>query len=415
MGVLTIGRVGLDLDMEHPSKWQESRGLEEREMVVSGFLKSTTANAKILRSELLEMQGQLIAVTYSLDSHFDGFFILGDVRIDTQLGSYKYGFFPYEIGLFRIGSESRTEFVSNVTGTVLVNSHGLDIGEVKPIIAPPIGHLAFGWDATATLDFTRATEDGTIKVYYSNDGDFSEDAVWGADPNTYYSGSCDLFVESRLRSGLDVPNNPGDWSIDNGLIRIGPEAGNTGRIEVECYGGAVWESLNDWAFARNSIKHGGWDFFSVSRNSPESVIIRLQEGGATVFERHTVDLQIRRGFPFLLGVWTIEGNSDLEVVFDAGSGGGGGSTAVTPSGASGNVGIRQTGDDGDGNRFVLFSPQTHTNDLTNGGVEVLATQQIRFALGYSIGGAAAAANDTPDLLALQYHAIFGERVRAVWR
>lgn len=413
MGALNIGRVGLDLDMDHPAKWTDTRGLEEREMVVSGFLKSTSVeNTKTLRSELLEMQGHIIAVTYSNDAHFDGFYVLGDVRVGTALTSYAYrGLFPYEIGLFRIGSKSRVELQSNVTGTVLTNDFDLLPAEVTPFIAPPVGHLAFRWDAATVTSFTRASEDGSLTVYTSA-GDFSKDASWGADPATYYSGACELWVGStlRLRSGLDVPHNPGNWQLDNGLIRITAESGNTGRIEVETYGGAVWESLKDIAFSDDGAKVGGWDFFSVSRNDPESVIVHLVTGDAPV--RQTLDLQIRRGAPFLIGAYGVSGTTSiLKVVRDTTEA----SSIVQPGVASGDVGIEATANDGDGNKFIIFTPQTHTNDLTEGGVSVATTNQIKFAIGHVLNGTGAQAKDVADELALQYFGYFGERVRAVWR
>lgn len=414
MGALTIGRVGLDLDLNHPAKWQESRGLEEREMTVSGFLKSdSVANTKILRSELLEQQGQLIAVTYTLDSHFDGFYVLGDVRIDTVPSSYMYaGLFPYEIGLFRIGGQSRVELQSNMTGTVLVNDHGLLSSEVTPFVAPPVGYLAFDWDATGVSSFSRSSEDGTIDVFIST-GDFSRDATWGANPATYYNGACELYVGNplRLRSGLDVPNDPGNWQIDNGLIRISNESGNTGRIEIEVYDGTSWESLKDIAFERGA-KLSSFNYFTVTRNTPEAVVIRLVSGGTGNTARDVIDLQIRRGAPFLVGTWNYSGAAaTLKVVRDTTEA----STAVTPTGASGNVGVRATADDAGGNRFLIYTPQTHSNDLTEGGVSVSSTTQLRFMLGFEIDGSSAGTGDTASEVALQYFAYIGERVRAVWR
>jgi len=412
-GALHIGRVGLDLDLDHPAKWTDSRGLEEREMVVSGFLKSTSVeNTKVLRSELLEMQGQVIAVTYSNDSHFDGFYVLGDVRIGTTLTSYAYrGLFPYEIGLFRIGSKSRVELQSNVTGTVLTNTVGLLSSEVTPFIAPPIGHLAFRWEAGSVTSFTRETEDGTMTIYTSA-GDFSKDASWGADPATYYSGACELYVGAtlRLRSGLDVPHDPGNWQISNGSIRLQPETGNTGRIEMEVYQDAGWESLKDMAFSDDGTKVSGWDYFTVTRNDPEAVIIRLVTGTSPV--REVLDLQIRRGAPFAIGTYTVSGaTSTLKVVRDTTEA----ATAVTPTGATGNVGVRATADDGGGNRFLIYTNQAHTNDLTEGGVSVTTTNQMTFMIGFEIDGSTAAARDDADDIALQYFGYFGERVRAVWR
>lgn len=414
MGALTIGRVGLDIDMDHPAAWSESRGLEERDFTVTGFLRAATVEESMeLRSELLEQQGQLVAVTYTLDPQFDGFYILGDVRVETVVTSYLYrGLFPYEIGLFRIGGQGRVELQSNVTGTVLTNDHGLLSSEVTPWIAPPTGHQAFQWDATgATALVTRATEDGNVIVFSSN-GDFSQDASWGANPNTYYSGAAELWVGDplRLRAGLDVPHEPDEWSIDNGLIRVSGENGNTGRIDVEVYGGSAWESLKDIAFDVSGTVNG-WQYMTVSRNTPECVILRLMAGGAGT-ARNVLDLQIRRGAMFVIGTWTKTGAlATMKVVNDGVLA----ATAITPTGATGNVGVRATSNDADGNRLFIYTPQTHTNDTANCGVSVASTRQIRFAIGYELNGSSAAAGNTAAECALQYFAYFGERVRAVWR
>lgn len=413
MGALKIGRVGLDIDLDHPARWQESRGVDEREFVVSGFLRSTSVdNTKIIRSELLEQQGDLVAVSYTLDTHFDGFYILGSVRIETVVTSYLYrGLFPFEISLFRIGGESRTELQSNISGALLTNTNGTDSSEITPWISPSIGHSAFSWAVPGLTPLTRTTEDGTITVYLS-DADFSEDATWGADPTTYYSGAAELWVGNplRLRSGLDVPNDPGNWQITNGFMRFTAESGNTGRVNMEIYGGASWESLIDIAFDRGG-KISSWDFFSVARNSPEMVVIRLVAGDGSI-SRDVLDIQLRRGSTFASCVWNYTGAAaTLKVVSDAAIA----SSAITPINASSDAGVRATSNDGDGNRMFILTPQTHTNDLTNGGVSVATTNQIRFCLGYELNGSGATGQDTAEWSALQYFSAMGERVRAVWR
>ena len=98
MGVLTIGRVGLDVSMNDPSEMSESRSIDSREFVLRGFLRSDSlANTKYLRTALLEQQGQVVACTYDIDDHFDAFYLLADSSIETMETSYlRRGLFLFE-------------------------------------------------------------------------------------------------------------------------------------------------------------------------------------------------------------------------------------------------------------------------------------------------------------------------------
>ena len=97
MGTLVVGRVGLDVTMSDPAEWHEGRTADSRETRIRGYLHSTSlTNTKALRTELLEQQGTIVALTYSLDSSLDGFYILNDVTIDSVPVSFMLaGLFPY--------------------------------------------------------------------------------------------------------------------------------------------------------------------------------------------------------------------------------------------------------------------------------------------------------------------------------
>lgn len=413
MAILTVGRVGLDVELGHPSEWQDSRSIDSRDFVVRGFLRAATlANANALRTELLEQQGQMVAVTYTLDPNFDGYYILTDARVESVPVSYQRAIFPFEVGLVRIGSTSRVELQSNVTGTVLTNSHGLLATEVRPVITPPVNHLAFDWPLSGSItSITRTCADGTLTSYQSP-GEFGTDASWGCAPGDYYKGAVTLTVNGLMRAGLDSPNTPASWVLDNGLLRIQPETsgGNTtGRILVDVYGGATYESQKDWSFDRSG-KLASFSFLSVVRNSPEVATIRLQSGGTT--NRHTIDLTLRRGDPYALGIWSFTGAAAaMKVVLDTAEAG----STLTPTGASSAVGVRATSNDGDGNRYLVFTPQAHTADTTNGGVSVAATNVLKFAIGHEVDGTSATTGNTGEEVALQAFGYLSERVRAVWR
>jgi hypothetical protein len=89
-------------------------------------------------------------------------------------------------------------------------------------------------------------------------------------------------------------------------------------------------------------------------------------------------------------------------------------TSITPTGASSSAGVRATADDGDGNRYTIFSPTASKVDESYG-VYVASANRLNVALGFEIAGTSAIAGNTADNLALQYFGMVGERVRAVWR
>jgi hypothetical protein len=420
MGVLTVGRVGLDVLLNEPSEMAESRSIDSREFILRGFLRSdSVANTKYLRTALLEQQGQVIAVTYTLDSHFNAYYLLADSRIDTMETSYlRRGLFLFEISMFRIGGESRVEFQSNLTGTVLDNDFGITELNTMPFVGLPVGASIFQWDtATSLYSHTRESENGTVPIFI-NDGSFTPDASWAAVPGTFYDGACELWVGGELASGLDIPNTTTDWVLKNGIIRIQPEVSGTatGRLLIDMWDGvSAYESQKDWAF--NDTADGtinNISFISVPRNDPESVRLRLSSEwiGSSV-GRHTIDLNLRRGSPLVYVNWNhgVAVSSTMKVVRDTTEAG---STFNAFSSGS-TVGVRATGNDAGGNRYVLVCANTHSADTTNGGLSVASADRLKFAVGFEIAGSSAVTHDDAGRVADQYLGNLGERVRAVWR
>ena len=411
MAILTIGRVGLDVEMGHPSEMTESRSIDSREFTLRGFIRSTSLTlTKYLRNELLEQQGQVVAVTYTGDTHFDAFYLLADSRIETMETSYlRRGLFLFEVNLFRVGSSARTEFQSNTTGTVLENTQGLTEGEVKPWLAPPVNSSIFVWSATSVTSYDRVTEDGTIKVYTSA-GDYSTDPTWGCLAGFFYGGSAKLLTNSRVRTGLDIPQAPSDWELNNGLIRVRPDSGGS-KLDIAVWDGSVaYESEKTWKFQLGGADTSAFSFVSAIRNDPEAVTIRVL--CSDTIANHTMDITLRRGSAQVFITWYWQGVANtMKVVRDSTEA----ATAVTPTGATSTVGVRATANDGGGNRYTLFSAQAITNDTTIGGLSTASANRLNVAIGFEIDGSSAVTGNDADNLALQYFGMVGERVRAVWR
>lgn len=412
MAILTIGRVGLDVEFPHPSGMTESRSVDSREFTLNGYVRSSSITyTKYLRNELLEQQGQIVACTYTGDTHFDAFYLLADVGISSIEASYMgTGLFEFEVSLFRIGGSARVELQSNLTGTVIDNEIGLLESEVKPFVAPPVDSDVFAWGVNGLGAFNRETEDGTITVYTST-GDFSADATWGCLPAQFYEGAAKILTSDRVRMGLDIPQSPDDWELNNGIIKVYPDT-STNKIAMTVWDGvSAYESEMIWEPLIGGANISSWSFVSAVRNDPECVILRLVSGGTLA--RHTIDLQLRRGSPQLFVNWYWGGvGATLKMVLTSAVAG----TDITPTGASGVAGVRATSDDTNGHRYTIFSPTASiTTDTTNGGVSVASANRLNTSLGFEVDGTSAISGNTADDLALQYFGMVGERVRAVWR
>ena len=425
MGTLNIGRVGLDVQITDPggvAGWS-SQASSGRTETISGYLRSSSlAETEALRTELLEQRNRLIAVTWSVDDSMDGFYIQQSASIGASVEQSAFtgvGFHPFSVTLQRIGTTADTEFQSLITGTVLTNDHGLIDTEVQPFHAPPAGSTAYANSSTGMTRLVRTSADGALDVFL--DTDFDQDPSWAATPADYYDGAARIYVTSRLRAGLSAPNNPvaaSGWELSNGLVKVTPSS-TAGRIDVAHYDGTQWETAKTYALVRDigggDSKINSWTHLSILRNDAEACAIRLQIPHSLTSDpgfRHTFDLRLRRASRFVEGYWsTTAAAATMKIERDSNEA----ATAVTPTGATSAVGLRATSNDGDGNRYVLMTPNTHTADTTTGGLDFSNVTAIHFAIGSEIAGSSAVSGDTAADLMLQFLAGMYEVVRAIPR
>ena len=409
MGTLRIGRVGLDVALRDPAEWEETRGFEDRTLTLRGFLNEPTyANTDYLRRELLEQQGQLIACTYSLDPHFDGFYILSSARVESVPVSYRGGgLFPFEVELFRIGSESRAELQSLLTVVDITNDHGIT---GVPFHAPPVDHLAYNAGSGTPTEISRTGTDGTLAVYTSIAA--SVDPTWAVAPSSYYGGAVELRVDNLLRAGLDAPNKPTSWELENSLVRVRPTiygGSSDGRFEVAWHDGTAWGTWIKWRidYAGTTVVPQ-WDFLTVIHNTPEMATVRLVRDAATVpasAHRHVLDVTLRRGSRFVSFLYTYTGTAATHKV-----------ARDTAEAATAQTGFIQASALTDGNRWMLGSPKAFSADTTNGAITLTAAaQQFPFVIGSAVGDAANGTGNGPSDLMAQYIGWVSEKVRAVWR
>ena len=405
MSTLTIGQVGIDVTLSDPDAVSEAASANTRTLSIRGVVLGSTLTETIaLRDELVNLAGtgEAVPVTWDEDPRIDGFYRLTSAAVDTQALTDR-GFVPFTLGLELVGKAGAVVMRSKISGTVLGNDHGVTEAESEPVHAPARGHVAYDPGATVPSSMTRTGSGGAITVY--RDVDFAVSPYWTITPATFYDGAALLRVGGRVRSGVDVPNLPADWRLENELVRVSP-VGTSGRLNFEAHDGSSWDAAVQWQIRSGGAQVGEYDALTALRVSAEECIVRLTRdvsaGGAL-----TLDLALRRGERFVRGYLTRHAGATLGVRLNTGEAG----TAITPTGASSAVAVRSNTTT-NGNRAIAGSARSFTADTTNTGLSKAGTPTLDFFIGAEVGGAGAASGDAAADLALQYLGSIAERVVA---
>ncbi len=419
MGTLDIGRVS---SISDPSRWELSAATSGASTTVEGWLTdSVVADRDAKATELERQVGRVVAVVYSEQSTLDGYYTLSQVNVDR---SARYrpasttGGYQFRAQLEWVGDHSATEFLSNFTGLLIVNDHGLAEGEVTFAHAPPVaGDDAYyaGGSVTAT---ERTTEDGVIPVFLDVPlTDKVGAARWGCAPANFYKGAARIDVNGYTRGGKFAPMTPDLFVIGNGLIELRAEqSGGTtiGDIGIRAYNGG-WGSWTAFDIVwDSSVDIPEWHLVNIIRNDPSAVIVQLvrdADEAPPTDSRHWLTFTLRRGMPFVRCHYTYSNAVGLTVdraSLDAG-------TSITPTGASSAMTIRDAANDGDGNRWVVAAADVSAVDTTNGGLDMASAASHSFMLGFEIDGSSADGDNDADALSLQYLADLTESVQAMLR
>lgn len=416
MSELTVGRVGLDVEIGSPARWTQRaagpQGVNRTETISGELRASSLANTKALRSELLAQVGQLVPILSDDDSTLNGIYLLdsADVDLDAYDGPLNdVGVAMFTVTATRVGSFSEVEFQS-LLGMV-------DAAEDFSTTAsywhsPPVGTKAYSAGAASPTLIERATEDGDILTAY----DIPEGThpTWSVDPADYYDGAVELWAGSRLRAGRDMPMDPADWEINAKTMKVRPGAvtgSSNGEIEVAAWDGAwnTWVPFKiTWA-GTNDVP--SWDYVSVLRNTPEVVAVRLVRDAAespfATTAKHELDITVRRGCRLVSCVYKFDGSAQTHAVARASS-----AAATRPGGTASYITFNTLVD---GDRWMLGCPRAFTANGTTGEIELdTASKSMPFWIGVAVNNASSGGNGPADL-AGQYVGQSGEQVRAVRR
>ena len=301
--------------------------------------------------------------------------------------------------LSRCGTGNEIDLQSRLTGTSRQNDFSEDGVSFH---APPVGHYAYFTGPNSPGIVTRTGEDGAVKVYTGiPDGVMPK---WGCEPSAYPAARVRAEDTAPAAGPLELEGTDrrapaASWRLGNSLLRVAPGAA-AGTLLVGVWSGGAWHTTA-WDVSVAGAALSAFDSATVVHNAFEHVIIRLTSSRAP--GRVSLDLGLRRGSR-LLELYVQTGTAaTLAVALHA-----------PQTGAQTSGYVTATGDDADGNRYIVGSARTFTAS-TSGGLSKTATTTLDAFVGMVVGGAGAVSGDAAADLYAQYIGVLPEAVYAVRR
>jgi hypothetical protein len=302
----------------------------------------------------------------------------------------------WSVDLERLGSEYEVDIESRISGPLTRNTNFAVTGERWD--APPIGHYAYWTGATIPSVVVRTGSDGAMTVYRDIP---ATSPRWGCAPIDFPEGRVRFLDDTlRERPGAGFTVTPTDWELTNGHVRVTPTT-LPGELAVAAFTGGSWQTKL-WTISTAGTPLPLPKSVTVLHNDFHEVSLRILYASAP--GRFTVDVSLRRGSRFTELYVQGATSSTLAVKRSAVEA----ATAATGY-------IRATANDGVGNRYIVGSAHTHTQDLVNGGISLAATTKLDAFVGVIAGGSAAVAGDQAADIYEQYLGTPGEVVAAVRR
>lgn len=369
---LTVGRVGIDVPLETPAKWDQAG---DRVSVAGQLIANSAIGANVLRQQLAAYavgdDEDVVPVTWVEDPTVDGYYRVLASSVSARPASLFAHLWDFTLELERVADGwRRTGFESVVTSAWGANFAGRASSNAVRWCGLPLEVT----DLTRLATTIRYGEDGNVGVFEMPTGTLVR---WALPPEDYYRNAATITVAGQTVVGkqIDGDTDPYGWTIGNGIMECRLLSGTEAGIGVRGELAIRWRKSSGWG-AWKGFRLGISDDVNppqlsfavgvrVIRNSPAEVVLRvLSLNGATgtfILTRHTYDLSIRRGADTMTIVarsavlphtWKLQ-----RAVVEAAS-------QVTGLGTQG--AIQASAADADGFRYVLASPLEYTRDLTNG-------------------------------------------------
>jgi hypothetical protein len=412
---ITVGRMTFTSpqSIDFSSVQTGRRNSLDREVSLSGqFVADTVAAAKVLRDELISMGNSslLLPFTYTGDDKFEGYCELDGVNVNSN--KLATGLFEYSFTLIIKGRVSEMLFESNMSGSLLTNSHSVTTGTTvyAPWHAVPVNSFNYNHEKAPT-DAIRATSEGNVVFFY--DPDLRDAAAqWLVNPADYYKGACRVIINNTTRTGYLSENTPTGVTLSNGIIQLTSGANtDQSRFTIKFYDNGSFVSERTIAITSGSsgTEYKLWQTAQIIRNEPHECVVRFATYSDTNGDgRLIVDATVKRGAHHIgLNISqgpTADRAANSRVNLDVVSGGG---TFTTGTGY-----IVENAIDNAGQKFLMGSPQGFTADTSNKLIHLSSTQFKTF-IGYVYNASNPASIDTADAVRDQYLESMFENVRLV--
>jgi hypothetical protein len=395
-GTINLGRLAL---REALSAASETGSASGRTMKITGqeaIPGLTVAQLAAAQDDLPGMVGSVVPVRFTDKSDRNGYYQVTDAQADLMNWTGELVTCTWSTTLLRIGTDTEVDLESRLTGASARNNSFAATGERTH--SPPIGHYAYWSGPTQPSVVTRTGSDGAQIVYRGLP--VTANARWGCTVGNYGNGRC-RFVDGNTleRAGINFSVAGSGWNINNGLIQVKP---GTGVLSVGSWTAGAW-AAKTWDILIGGTSLGVPTTATVLRNEYETTVVRLLWTQAAP-GRVTADLTIRRGSRLVELYIQPEFSSTIKVV-----------RQVTEAGTAGTGYVRATANDAGGNRFVVGSAKTFTNDLTLGGISVTSAVTLDAFIGVELAGSSAVSGDQAAQLYAQYLGQPAETVQAVRR
>jgi hypothetical protein len=367
----------------------------------------TRAEWTARREDINGLMGAVLPVTFTNAAEHDGYYRVVDAGTDVTdwrrtgqpAGQLAVGRFDWTIRLEAIGPANAVDLESRLAAPGRANDHA-QAGERWH--APAGGHLAYTTpDGLPSGSVTRTGEDGAIVVYRGVPNTAS--ARWACALADYGKGRCRLTLDGYERSGTGVRwSGAASWQLSNGLVRM---SGGSGTFALSLHDGTGWSAGKAWNITRGSSASASAiaiDDLTVIRNDFEAITVRAIDNRGP--GRNLLDITLRRGSRFFECYLQTDAATTLAAVLVNAEGGTAGTGYVTA-----------TGNDPDGDRYIVGSARSFTGLTTQGGIQKTASTALDFYLGGVLAGGSAVAGDQAAHLQDQYIGAGAETVTGVRR
>lgn len=337
----------------------------------------TLAQLQARQADILGLAGAFVPVVFTDKTDLNGYYTVTDSSVSQINWNGETSTVGWTIDLMRIGTDTEVDIESRLTGGTRVNSFSATgVRWHAPALA---AYAYFSAAGNSPSVISRAGSEGAMSVYTT----LPTPAIprWGCAVGSYLGGRARFLDANGIeRSGTQLQTTAAGWSVHNTLVRVSPLTVGTGVLSIDAFTGGAWQTKAwDLQYAGSSL--GQPLTVSVLRNEPEILVIRLLWN--TTSGRITADLTLRRGSRFVEFYLQAQNSGTLKIVRGSAEAG----TNLGPGEY-----VAAAVEDPAGNRYVVGSAKTNTQDLANGGISLASTTAMDAMVGVVASGTVLNAN-----------------------